>query len=73
MSTGMRATNPKLSKGGRKLKMAKHCTIPINLEVQKKKKNLKFEELYLNYGGVQKNYHNGEYVKMKHLTKFGEV
>ena len=49
MPTGMGAANPKLSKGGRKLKRAKHCTISINLEVKSKMKNLQFEELYLNY------------------------
>ena len=63
MSIGMGVANPKLSKGGKKLKRAKHYTIPINLEVKSKMKNLKFEELYLNYEGVQKNYHNREYAK----------
>ena len=63
MSTGVGATNPKLSKGGRKFKKAKHCTIPINLEVKSQMKNIQFEELYLNYEVVQKNYHNGEYAK----------
>ena len=59
----MGAANPTLSKGGRKLKKAKHCAIPINSEVKSKMKNLQFEELYLNYEGVQNNYHNGEYEK----------
>ena len=63
MPIGVRAANPKFSKDGRKLKKAKHCTIPINLEVKSKIKNLQFKELYLNYEGVQKNYHNGEYTK----------
>ena len=58
MSIGMGAANPKLSKGGRKLKKAKHCTIPVNLERKSKMKNFQFEELYLNYEGVQKNYDN---------------
>ena len=31
MPTGMGATNPKFSKGGRKPKKTKHCTIPQNL------------------------------------------
>ena len=63
MPTGMVAANPKLSKGGKNLKMAKHCTIPINLEVKSKMKNLQFKELFLDYEGVQKNYHHGEYAK----------
>ena len=63
MPTGIGATNPKLSNVGRKLKKTKHCTIPINHKVKSKMKNLQFEELYLNYEGVQKNYHNGEYEK----------
>ena len=63
MPTGIGATNPKLSKGGRKLKKTKHCIIPINVEVKSKMKNLQFKELYLNYEGVQRNYHNGEYAK----------
>ena len=63
MPIGVGATNPKLFKGGRNLKKAKHCTIPINLEVKRKMKNLQFEEMYLNYKGVQKNYHNGECAK----------
>ena len=63
MPTGMGVANSKLSKGDRKLKRAKHCTIPINLELKSKMKNLQFAELYLNYEGVQKNYHNGEHAK----------
>ena len=40
MPTGMGVTNPKLSKGGRKLKKAKHCTIPITLNINEKSKEL---------------------------------
>ena len=63
MPTSMRVAYPKLSKGGRKLKREKHCTIPKHLEVKRKMKNLLFEELYLKYEFVQENYHNGEYAK----------
>ena len=45
MSTGMRVTNPKLSKGGRKLKKEKHCTIPKTLHKNGKEKSFKCEEL----------------------------
>ena len=36
MSTGIGATGPKLAKGGRKLKKAKHCTI-LNLQQNDRK------------------------------------
>ena len=38
MPTGMGVTNPKLSKGGRKLKKTKHCTIPKTLNINEKKR-----------------------------------
>ena len=38
MPTGMRVTNPKLSKGGRKLKMTKHCTISETLNIDENKR-----------------------------------
>ena len=41
MPTGMGVTNPKLVKGGRKLKEAKHCTIPKTLNKMKRKEFLK--------------------------------
>ena len=37
MQNGMGITNPKLAKGGRKLKKTKHCTIPKTLNKMKKK------------------------------------
>ena len=36
MATGMRVTNPKLAKGGRKLKKEKHYTIPKALKRNEK-------------------------------------
>ena len=36
MSNGMRATNPRFVKGGRKLKKTKHCTIPKTLITEEK-------------------------------------
>ena len=41
MPTGMGVTNPKLAKGGRNLKKAKHCTIPKTLNKMEKKELLK--------------------------------
>ena len=38
MPTGMGVIDPKLVKGGRKLKKTKHCTIPSNLVRDKSKK-----------------------------------
>ena len=38
MPTGMGVTNSKLSKGGRKLKKIKHCTIPKTLNINEKKR-----------------------------------
>ena len=41
MSTGMGVTNPKLAKGGIKLKKVKHCTIPKTLNKNNKKEKEK--------------------------------
>ena len=38
MPTGMGVIDPKFTKGGRKLKKTKHCTIPPNLEKMKSEK-----------------------------------
>ena len=38
MPTGMEVIDPKFTKGGRKLKKTKHCTIPPNLEKMKSEK-----------------------------------
>ena len=40
MPIGMGVTNPKLAKGGRKLKKEKHCTIPKTLNKMKIKELL---------------------------------
>ena len=45
MPTGMRVTNPKLAKSGRKLKEAKHCTIPKTLNKNEKKRAFGMKEL----------------------------
>ena len=37
MPTGMRATNPKFSKSGRKPKKTRHCTNPKNFLTSKRK------------------------------------
>ena len=63
MPTGMGVTNPKLAKGGRKLKKAKHCTIPKTLCKNGKEKRLWYEELNSKIKSGQKKCHNGEYVK----------
>ena len=39
MQTGMGVTNPKLAKGGRKIKKAKYCTIPKTLHKIGKEKS----------------------------------
>ena len=50
MLTGMGVANPKLYKGGRKLKGTKHCTILINLEVKGERiKNTSGEEMNVNH------------------------
>ena len=46
MPTSMGVVDPKLAKGGRKLKKAKHCTIP-NLEQNDRKRASKLEKLNL--------------------------
>ena len=40
MPTGVGVTNPKLAKGGRKLKKAKHCIIPETLNKMERKELL---------------------------------
>ena len=40
MPAGIGVTNPKLVKGGRKLKQTKHCTIPKTLNKTKNKELL---------------------------------
>ena len=58
----MGVTNPKLAKSGRKLKKAKHCTIPKTLNKKKRKDAYgKGTELKVNSGKGKS--HNGEYVK----------
>ena len=46
MLTGMEIAGPKLTKGGRNLKKAKHCTIP-NFEQNNRKKASELEKLNL--------------------------
>ena len=48
MPIGMRVTNPKLAKGGRKLKKAKHYTISKTLNKMKRKE-------FLNRGNIIEN------------------
>ena len=45
MLTAMGVTNPNLAKGGRKLKKAKHCTIPKILGQNEKKRAYGIKEL----------------------------
>ena len=45
MPTGMKVINPKLAKGDRKLKKAKHCTIPKTLNKNEKKRAFGMKEL----------------------------
>ena len=56
MPTSMGVANPKLSKGGRKLKKAKHCTISKTLNINEKKRasGMRTE-------GRQRKCHNGNY------------
>ena len=63
MPTGMRVTNPKLAKGGKKLKKAKHCTIPKTLCRNRKEKSFWDEELNSKSESGKKKGHNGEYAK----------
>ena len=46
MPTGMGVADPKLDKGGRKLKKTKHCSIP-NLEQNDRKRAYELEKLNL--------------------------
>ena len=48
MPTGMGVVDPKLVRGGRKLKRVKHCTIP-NLEQNDKKRASELEELKMKH------------------------
>ena len=48
MLTGMGVADPKLAKGGRKFRKAKHCTIPNpNLEQNYRKRASELEKLNL--------------------------
>ena len=64
----MGVTNPKLSKGGRKLKTTKHCTIPKTWNINEKK---------IAYGmrteleSGQQKFHNGIYANRCTKTSFG--
>ena len=58
MLNGMGDTNPKLSKGGRKLKKPKHCTIPKTLCKNGKEKSFRYEELNSKSESGQKKCHN---------------
>ena len=63
MPTGMGVTNPKFVKGGRKLKKAKHCTIPLTLIEDEKRKNFKDKEENLQFECGQEKYHNRNYAE----------
>ena len=52
MPTGMGVTNLNLSKGGRKLKVARHCTIPNTLNKLEKEKG--FWSIIENSSGKEK-------------------
>ena len=65
MPTGMGVTNPKLSKGGGKLKEARHCTIPKILNKLEKEKS--FWSRIENSSGKEKKTTN----EKMHQSKFG--
>ena len=55
MSIGMGVANPKFVKGGRKIKKAKHCTIPQTLIKMKREKGYKIRRKVYNLSVVKKN------------------
>ena len=66
MPTGMGVIDPKFSKGGRKLKKTKHCTIPPNLEKMKSEKTFgirKRSYLLCVVKERRKRHHNEKYAK----------
>ena len=55
MPIGMGVTDPKFVKGGRKLKKAKHCTIPKTLIKDEKKKASKIRKRIYSVNMVKKD------------------
>ena len=55
MSIGIGVTNPKLAKGGRKLKKTKHCTIPKILNKEETLKSF-WSRIENSYGKGKKNH-----------------
>ena len=60
MPIGMGVINPKLAKGGRKLKKTKHCNIPKTLNINEKKRSSRMRTEFKVESGQHKC-HNGKY------------
>ena len=75
MPTGMGVIDPKLAKGGRKLKKTKHYTIPPNLEKMKSEKasGIRKRSYLLCVGEERRKRHHNEKICRKMQKPDGNV